>query len=648
MCGICGIVHGDPARPVDAGALAAMRDAIAHRGPDDEGCFVAGGVGLGSRRLSIVDLSPRGHMPMSTADGRYTIAYNGEVYNAAELRAWLEGMGDAFRSRSDTEVVLHLYAREGAAMLPRLNGMFAFAIWDARERVLFLARDRMGIKPLYYAEENGTLRFASEEKALFAGGAAARFDHDTWEELLCFRYVAGERTPFAGVRRLLPGHWLTWRAGSVRTGRWWHLAERAAELRAGAGAALVPWYRETFDDAVALRRISDVPVGVLLSGGLDSGTVAASLAAQSGAGVHSFTVRFGERGFDESPLARQVAERWKLEYHDLRVDARELLPRLLRATWLNDEPLAHGNEMHLWAISEVAKPLVTVLLSGEGADETLGGYVRYRPLAHPALLGAARALAPRRALAALAGGRVRKLARMLGLESVDAMVLFNACELLPSELGALGMTPRGRFAHREAVLDEARRAHPGESLRQAMYADQHTFLCSLLDRNDRMTMGASIECRVPFLDYRIVERLAASGTAELLRGSGMGGRSKPLLRRALGERLPPDVLAGRKWGFGVPWSEYLRTVPELTEVVDALPTLAPIADGPFEARALARVLDAFRRGDARTDALVRQLVMIALWERSCVAPWSAGSAGSAARAGDGGSAGATRAGVGGG
>ncbi|HEX6533932.1 MAG TPA: asparagine synthase (glutamine-hydrolyzing) [Gemmatimonadaceae bacterium] len=626
MCGICGVAHRDPARAVDVGALAAMRDAIAHRGPDDAGCFVADGVGLGSRRLSIVDLSPRGHMPMSTEDGRYTIVYNGEVYNAAELRAWLEGRGHAFRSRSDTEVVLRLYAHEGAASLPRLNGMFAFAIWDARDRALFLARDRLGIKPLYYAGGEETLWFASEEKALFAGGVSARFDHDTWEELLCFRYVAGERTPFAGVRRLLPGHWLTWRAGVMRSGRWWNLAERAASLRAD-DAGLASWYRETFDDAVALRRISDVPVGVLLSGGLDSGTVAASLAAQSGAGVHSFTVSFGERGFDEAPLARRVADRWRLQYHDLRVDERELLPRLLRATWLNDEPLAHGNEMHLWAISEVAKPLVTVLLSGEGADETLGGYVRYRPLRHPALLAAARAIAPRRALAALAGGRVRKLARMLGLESVDAMVLFDACEVLPTELRALGMSPRGRFPHREAVLAEAGRAHRGEPMRQAMYLDQHTFLCSLLDRNDRMTMGASIECRVPFLDYRIVERLAASGTGGLLRG----GRSKPLLRRALGDRLPPEVLAGRKWGFGVPWSAYLRTVPELVEVVDALPTLRPVSDGPFERRALARVLDAFRRGDARADAVVRQLVMVALWERSCVAPWRAAGDGARGR-----------------
>lgn len=637
MCGICGIVHRDPSHPPSAAALDAMCAAIAHRGPDDDGCFVDAGVALGSRRLSIVDLSPRGHMPMSTEDGRFTIVYNGEVYNAAELRARLEGMGHAFRSRTDTEVVLRLYAEEGAAMLPRLNGMFAFAIWDARERSLFLTRDRLGIKPLYYVVSDGTLRFASEEKALFAGGLAPRFDHDTWEELLCFRYVAGERTPFAGVRRLLPGHWLEWRAGAVRTARWWTLAERAAavreELRATARGAPregdpAPWYRDTFDDAVALRRISDVPVGVLLSGGLDSGSVAASLAARAGEGVHSFTVSFGEAGYDEAPLARRVAERWRLARHELRVDDRELVPRLRRATWLNDEPLAHGNEMHLWAISEVAKPLVTVLLSGEGADETLGGYVRYRPLRHPTLVAAARAGVPARALAALARGRVRKMARMLSLESLRAMVLFDACEVLPGELASLGMRPRGRFAHREHVLDEARRAHPGEPLRQAMYLDQHTFLCSLLDRNDRMTMGASIECRVPFLDYRIVERLAATGTPWLERGGG----SKALLRRALGDRLPREVLAGRKWGFGVPWGAYLRRVPELVEMVHALPGLRPIRDGPFDRRALARLVAEFERGDARADALVRQLVLIALWDESCIAPWDGEGDGGAPRA----------------
>jgi asparagine synthase (glutamine-hydrolysing) len=596
-----------------------MRDAITARGPDDAGTYCAPGAALGSRRLSILDLSPRGHMPMHTDDGRYHIAYNGEVYNAAELRRWLEGRGVSFRSGTDTEVVLKLYAEQGPALLERLNGMFAFAIWDDAERTLFLARDRLGIKPLYYVNDGETLRFASEQKALFASGVKPVFDATTWRELLCFRYVAGEATPYEGVRRLLPGHYMLWHDGSSSVRRWWKLSERASSVEGLSRDRLAPWYRETFDDAVALRRISDVPVGVLLSGGLDSGTVAASLAAQSGEGIHSFTVAFGDEGYDESPLARKVAEKWKLTYHETRLDGSELHRRLLRAIWLNDEPLVHGNELHIWAISEVARRNVKVLLSGEGADETLGGYVRYRPLKHLGALRAANAFLPRGFLASRANGRVRKLARMLDLGSREAFVFFNACDVLPVDLESLGVdADDAGFTYRREMLGEAAAAHPGEPLRQAMYLDQHTFLCSLLDRNDRMTMGASIECRVPFLDYRLVERLAASSTGALF----PDGRSKAVLRDALGDRLPPEVLAGRKWGFGVPWSTYFRTVPELRGTVEALSDESPVSDGPFERRALRALVKSFLDGDARTDAVVRQLMMVALWHRACIETWT--------------------------
>jgi len=616
MCGICGIVHRDAARIVDERLLDAMRDVMTHRGPDDAGSLRNRGAGLGSRRLAILDLSPRGHMPMATPDERYHITYNGEVYNADVLRRELEDRGDTFRSRTDTEVVLRLYAERGPAMLSLLNGMFAFAIWDTRERSLFLARDRLGVKPLYYTTDGDTLLFASEQKALFAAGVAPEFDSACWEEMLCFRFVAGEATPFRHVRRLLPGHFMLWKDGVSRTTRWWTLHERAAACEPIDPDRAVHWYRETFDDAVRLRRISDVPVGVLLSGGLDSSTVAASLASQSGAGVASFTVTFEEAGYDESALARELVTKWQLESHELRVERGALLLRLIEASWLNDEPLAHGNELHLWAISEYAKPRVTVLLSGEGADETLGGYVRYRPLRYPGLLGAGRAVVPALAGALRLDGRARKLSRLLALGTNEASVLFNTCEVLPPDLVPLGMQPAARFPYREAVLAEAKRAYAKDLVRQAMYSDQHTFLCSLLDRNDRMTMGASIECRVPFLDYRLVEGLASLPTNTLL----AGGKPKGLLRAALGDRLPATHLKARKWGFGVPWADYLRNVAELREVVESLPRLAPIVDGPFERAALGRTVGAFLAGDRHLDALVRQLVLVALWHQACVAP----------------------------
>ncbi len=618
MCGICGIVHADPTREVDEAELLAMRDAIMARGPDDAGDYCAQGIALGSRRLSILDLSSRGHMPMQTEDGRFHIVYNGEVYNAAELRGSLQARGVSFRSGTDTEVVLQLYVESGPAMLERLNGMFALAIWDAAERTLFLARDRLGIKPLYYTNDGDTLRFASEQKALFASGVVPRFDPATWYELLCFRYVAGERTPYEGVRRLLPGHYMLWRDGTTTQHRWWKLSERASRVGGLSRHEMAAWYRETFDDAVRLRRISDVPVGVLLSGGLDSGTVAASLASQSGTGVHSFTVSFDDDGYDEAPLARKVAERWRLTYHETKVGGSEVYSRLLRATWLNDEPLAHGNEPHLLAISEEAKNAVTVLLSGEGADETLGGYMRYRPLKYLGTLRVAHALTPRGLISSRTNGRIRKLSRMLDMGSREAFVLFNACDVLPADVAALGVPAADDLEYRRALLGEATAAHPGEPLRQAMYLDQHTFLCSLLDRNDRMTMGASIECRVPFLDYRLVERLAACRSSALF----PDGRSKAVLRDALGDRLPREVLTGRKWGFGVPWSSYFRNVPELRRIVEGLPAERPVCDGPFDSRALRGVVKSFLEGDARADAIVRQLVMIVVWHQACVDPWT--------------------------
>ena len=614
MCGINGVVRAGPGVPIEEGVLLAMRDTLTHRGPDDAGHYSAAGAALGSRRLAILDLSPRGRMPMSTPDGRFWITYNGEVYNYRDLRSHLEARGHSFNSNTDTEVILRLYAEEGAAMLPRLNGMFALAVWDARERSLFLARDRLGIKPLYYAEREGGLYFASEQKALFAAGVPIRFDPGTWEELLCFRYVAGDRTPYEGVKRLLPGHHLVWKDGIATIGRWWNLADRARALRGSSPSDPARWFRDTFDSAVDLRRISDVPVGVLLSGGLDSSSVAASLALQAGAGVASFTVRFSESGYDEGPLAREVAARFGLEYHELTVAPDSLVDGLLKASRFNDEPLAHGNDLHILAISKYAKPRVTVLLSGEGGDETLGGDVRYRPLLHPLLLALARPLLPSAAILLGARGRLRKLARFLDLGGLRSFVLYNACDVLPADLRSLVMTPSGEFAFRHAVLKEAEELYPSEPVRQAMYSDQHTFLCSILDRNDRMTMGASIECRVPFLDYRLVEGLAALPSSALQ----VGRRGKPLLRSAMGDRLIRAVRRHRKWGFGVPWSRYLRDHPRLRGMVRDLPDLEPMRSGPFERSRMAPLIREFLAGDESHAALVRQLVMIAAWHRACV------------------------------
>jgi asparagine synthase (glutamine-hydrolysing) len=570
------------------------------------------------RASAFLDLSARGHMPMTSADGRYHIAYNGEVYNYRELRAELQVRGYHFQSNTDTEVVLALYAELGPAMLERLDGMFALAIWDAREARLFLARDHVGIKPLYYARHDGALLFASEEKSLFAAGVPASFDASAWEELLCFRYVAGEGTGFEHVRRLLPGHCMVWQDGRTYTERWWNLADRARARREDLPERPESWFRAAFDESVRRRLISDVPVGVLLSAGLDSGSVAASLARQSDARLASFTVRFGERNYDEGPLAAELARTLGLEHHALMLSPADLVRRLEAATVLQDEPMSHSNHVHLLAISEYAKPRVTVLLSGEGGDELLGGYVRYRPLQYPQLLRLAGPVAAPIAGRMRLGARAAKLGRFLGLGDIDRFVLYNACNVLPADLTSIGFPATGRFTYRERVLAEAKALYPGEPMRQAMYSDQHTFLCSLLDRNDRMTMGASIECRVPFLSMELVEGAAALPSNQLLAGRG----SKPLLRRAIGNRLPPAILAYRKWGFGVPWGMYMRDLAPLRQLVNELPDTEPIRSGPFDRSRLRTVIGHFLAGDPDAQSLILQLLLVTNWYRACCEPQS--------------------------
>lgn len=607
MCGICGICSTslEITRPLIKG----MTDSLVHRGPDDDGVFVEQGVGFGSRRLAILDLSPRGHMPMTSADGRYVISYNGEIFNFQELREELVAAGVMLRSDGDTEVVLELYARLGAAMLPKLNGMFAFAIWDRQKREAFLARDRLGVKPLYYHATKDTLRFGSEQKAIFASGIAPEFDESTWFELLCFRYVGGERTSFSGVQRLLPGHTLTWKDGQVSLARWWCLADRVREVAPPANP--VDWFHETLMSATKLRRISDVPVGVLVSGGLDSGSLAALLGKDRQAQLNSFTVRFREPEYDEGPLARAVAERWGFEHHEVFLPPANLMGELEEATWFNDDPLAHGSDAQLYAISKYAKSRVTVLIAGEGADEVLGGYVRYRPLRYAPIFDIARKLLPVLPRVDRLAGRAQKLRRFLELGSTDRWIQLNACDVLPDELPSALHELADASSYRSQILAEAHRAYPDEPFRQVMYVDAHTFLPSELDRGDRMTMGASIECRLPFMDYRLVEGLAAMSSAQLLRHH----HTKHLLRKAMSRELPESTLKHRKWGFGVPWALYMRTDPELRAAIEAIPDCEPMKSSPLPRAWMEATIRQFLAGDSRMMFLVRQLLMIAIWHR---------------------------------
>ncbi|HTL48994.1 MAG TPA: asparagine synthase (glutamine-hydrolyzing), partial [Verrucomicrobiae bacterium] len=561
----------------------------------------------GSRRLAILDLSERGRMPMATRDGRYHIAYNGEVYNYRELRAELQAKGHVFESDTDTEVVLKGYAEEGAGILEKLDGMFAIAIWDAKLRELFLARDHAGIKPLYYYESGGEIYFASEEKALFAAGVPFELDPGAAEELMCFGYVAGERTPFRGVRRLLAGHYLVWNKDGKGTTRWWNLADRVRKTREELPQDPESWLREALDASVQRRRISDVPVGVLLSGGLDSTAIAASLAKHPGKRLSSFTVRMDDPRLDESADAKQAAKALRLDYHDLILRPERLPDKSEEASWINDEPMLHASTPHLLSLSRFAKPRVSVLLSGEGSDEIFAGYYRYH-LLNDRLARTAAKLLPD--FAAAWHYKTRRLKKFSGLRTDSQAVFYNSAEIFPAELASLGMERTGGMQFREQVLAEAEDLYPDDLLRQAMYYDQHTFLASILDRNDRMTMGASIECRVPFLDSRIMEIAGALPTRRLYDGK----QGKLLLRQSQRGRVPDAVLSRNKRGFDVPWPRYLAQDETLRRRLAESAWREPFrsifsADG----RKLSEKIKGFLKGDGRQAKLMLRLWMVSVW-----------------------------------
>lgn len=613
MCGICGILNLANDQPVAKLDIDRMSQVMVHRGPDDSGMYLEDGFGMASRRLAIIDLSAEGHMPMKSLDGRYWIINNGEVYNYIELKKGLEAKGITFHSKSDTEVLLYLYIEHGPAMLDICQGMFAFVIWDQQEKSLFAARDRMGVKPFYYAIHEGRFYFSSEEKSLFMAGVPRAFDDTCWAELLLFRYVAGEKTPYRSVSRLLPGHYLEICNGNIRIIRWWALnkiisPDYIPPEHQKSGDA----FRQLFDESISLRRISDVPIGALLSGGLDSGSMAATMSIQAGEGVHSFTMRFTEPLYDEGELAKQVAHRWKMDHHDLYLPPEKIPAMLEDSTWYLDSPVVHGNDLHLLAIARYAKSIVSVLLSGEGSDEILGGYVRYLPYLYPELSRGLASWLNKSKNIPFSNNRLGKMTEIFNMPNWRDRILFSSAEVFPKSINL----PSGweKFlAYRYMVVDEASSVYK-EHVRQVMYYDQHTYLQSILDRNDRSTMGASIECREPFLDLGLLEWASNLPTDKLF--SRLHGKQP--LRRGMSNRLPKDILRHKKWGFGVPWGSYFRTIPSLRAEVQSLPESEIMFSCPIPRGEIKEHVKQFFAGDENALPLLRQLFFMSTWYRVCV------------------------------
>ncbi len=580
MCGIAGFLDferrsGNQELEALAGAMAAK---LAHRGPDDRGVFAdaENGIAFGHTRLAIIDLSPAGAQPMRSACGRSVLTYNGEIYNAAELRADLERAGRRFRGHSDTEVLVEACAEWGVgATVERLIGMFAFALWDGRERRLSLVRDRLGIKPLYWGRQNGRLVFASELKAFeVLPGWQPELDRDALAAYFRFAYVPTPASIYRGIHKLAPGHVVTVDAeGAARSVAFWSLdaaVERgqAAPLEVSDGEACDA-LEELLGDAVGRRLVSDVPLGAFLSGGIDSSTIAAMMRIKSNAAVRTYSIGFEQAGYDEAPHARAVAASLGTEHTELYVSPSEALGVIPELPQIYDEPFADSSQVPTYLLSKLTREHVTVALSGDGGDELFAGYTRHRfarvlsrvpgglgralgcglGVAGPAVWDQLFRVLPARKRPSLAGDKMQKVARMLGQGAEGAYLSLVSAWDAPERL------VRGATEARGAVFDPTLGPALPDGLARMQYLDTLTYLPDdILTKVDRASMAVALEVRVPMIDHRLVEfswRLPSR--FKLRRGQG-----KWLLRQVLYRHVPKRLVIRPKAGFAVPIGSWLR------------------------------------------------------------------------------------------
>ena len=619
MCGIAGIFHPGTPKPVEPARIAAMIAAQAHRGPDGDGIWTAPGVGLGHRRLSIIDLAGS---PQPMQAGALTVTYNGEIYNFAELRADLERKGARFVTHGDTEVLLHGWRAWGPALLDRLNGMFAFGLHDADTGSLFLARDRMGVKPLHYVElSDGSLAFASELKGLLAHPLLRRVpDVTAVEDFLAYGYVPDDACIVAGVKKLPAGTFLHVRRwqGVPRPRRWWDVG--FADRSAGSAKALGEELLSRMRDGVRSRMVADVPLGAFLSGGVDSSAVVALMAEASKAAVRTCTIGFDEAGHDERAHAAIVAQRFATDHHvqGVRPDDFALIDRLVHHF---DEPFADGSALATYQVAALARARVTVALSGDGADEVFAGYRRYR---FQAAEERVRGLLPARWRTAAFGtlGRyypkadwaprpLRAKATLTALGTDGDEAYARAVGVTTPELRARLLSADARAAlqgHRaEDRYVAAMRAAPArDALDRAQYADIKVWLPGdILTKVDRTSMAVGLEAREPLLDHRLVEFCATLPAGmRLHRGQG-----KWLMKRSLERYLPKDILYRPKMGFVTPISGWFRG--PLAAEADALARSRTLVDsGWLDMKTVARLAEDHRAGRADHGRTLWQLLML--------------------------------------
>ena len=629
MCGIVGIAHADDARPVAQRAIRTMCDAIRHRGPDDEGMFLDGPAGLGMRRLSIIDLAG-GAQPIANEDESLVIVFNGEIYNYRELRTDLMARGHRFRSAGDTETILHLYEEHGPECVERLRGMFAFAIYDRRSRALFLARDRFGIKPLYFVEAPWGVAFASELKALVAAGLTNReLDWSALDAYFQLGYIPAPASPFRDVRKLEPGHWLAWRSGrGVTMRRYWDLPQHTEP----AGPDVARHVLDRLDDSVAAHMVSDVPVAAFLSGGLDSSAVVSSMALASGGSraPHAFTARYtgsDARRADETALARALAERYgaRLTVVDVEPNLSDLVERIAYAL---DEPHADDSALPTWSLSAAVGREYKVALTGIGGDELFAGYRRHVGLLAaggyarlPRLLrSAAAAVARMLPEPSGAGLTVNRLKRFLrgGRGQAPDLYLDLLTRIADAERRRLYAPDLRPLMDETAARKRFHLLHAAAGsptgLSAALYFDYKTFLPDdILALSDRLSMAHGLEIRVPLVDHVLVEEIFPLPASVKLGPL----RLKHLLRRALRSRLPAAHFRAPKRGFVGPTAAWLRH--ELRPILeDELSAARLERIGYFEPRAVSALLGEHLGRRNNREGILWALLCFSVWHRQYV------------------------------
>jgi asparagine synthase (glutamine-hydrolysing) len=567
MCGICGIALRSGS--VNENRLRAMTYVLRHRGPDDAGIFIQNNIGLGHRRLSIIDVEG-GHQPMSNEDGTIWIAYNGEVYNHDEVRKRLISTGHRYNTRSDTETLIHLYEDKELESVKELRGMFAYALWDGLKKRVILVRDRLGIKPLYYYFNDGDLIWGSEIKAILESGfLKSCLRLESLPDYLANHYTSGDETLFEGIKRLLPGHILIWEDGEIKIQQYWDLQFDISNESSDEND-LIEEFRGLFEHSVKLRLMSDVPLGMFLSGGIDSSAIAAVMGRMIDQPVKTFSVAFREREGNELRYARMVSKIYKTDHHEVTVTLEMFFNALPRLIWQEDEPLAFPSSIPLYFVSELARNHVKVVLTGEGSDELLAGYAKYKKTILNLRIGNLyTGFLPHAVRREIRGvidrmapySRIRpKLIRTFlyldpGIESIyfDNFSVFSRNDI-SNLLTSQTMDKLNGTEPYEMNSYYFNRNNAQNLLDRILYTDIKTYLHELLMKQDQMSMAASIESRVPFLDHKLVEFVAKLPPNLKLRG----WTTKYILRKAMEDILPKEILHRKKMGFPVPIREWFR------------------------------------------------------------------------------------------